>query len=366
MPIDTMADLREHLQWAVQVELSTIPPYLYAMYSIDDRGSDPYKLIRSVAVEEMLHASLTANLLLAVGGEPRFYDEEVMPSYPMDLPHHDPPIRMQLEPCSQDFIERVCLPIEHPKAVDGLPQDDNYETISQFYLAVEEAIEAFDEQQALFAEPQVGRQLADPGYYVPIEYDDEDSGGLHAVEDFESARRAIETVIHQGEGLRDEHWADPAHHEMTHYYKFKKIADGTYPLGAVRPVLENPTTDAFGPALQPVSDLCNAAYSYLYVLMDALYATADQAAKDVLVRDLYTVMSGLLSPLARFLTAQPATAGADKNAGPTFEYYRFEDPSEPAAALRALTTAVVREHGDLATLNGVVESLHASPSARTP
>lgn len=361
MSIDTKESLQEHLQWAVQIELSTIPTYLYAMYSIEDRNSDPYRLIRSVVVEEMLHAALAANIAVAVGGQPRFYDEAVIPSYPMNLPHHEPPLRMNLERCTPDFVERVCLPIEHPEAADSVPQDDDYETIGQFYLAVERAIERLDEGGALFEDPRVERQMMRPGYYAPVEYDDEESGGLHPVDDVDSACRAIETVVHQGEGLRDEHWADPAHHEMTHYYKFKKIADGTYPLGEVRPVLENPTTNDFSPELQPVSELFNAAYNYMFVLMDEVYATTDREVKDGLVNDLYTVMSGVLSPLARYLTSRPATDGGEERAGPAFEFYRFEDASSAVAQLRDLTTTVAESHGELITLNGIVESLNTLP-----
>ncbi|WP_416840030.1 ferritin-like domain-containing protein [Haloferax sp. DFSO52] len=369
MAIRTRTDLTEHLQWAMQVELSTIPTYLYAMYSIDDRDSDPYKLIRSVVVEEMLHTALAANLMVAVGGTPRFYDQTVMPSYPMDLPHHDPPIRMNLEPCSPEFIERVCMPIEHPRDVGGVPEDDNYETIGQFYLAVEEAIERFDDEGErfddegkLFNNPQVERQLLHPGYYAPVEFDEDDSGGLHPIDGIDSACRAIETVIHQGEGVRDEHWADPAHHEMTHFYKFKAIADGTYPLGDVRPVVENPATSEFSPALRPVSELFDATYSYTYVLMDELYATTDRSRKDALVRDLYTIMSGMLSPLARYLTSQPASEASDRNAAPTFAFYRFDDSSTPWAQIRALTTTVARDVGELVHLNGMVESLQTRPT----
>jgi len=361
MAIDTRESLQEHLQWAIQVELSTIPTYLYAMYSIEDRDSDPYKLIRSVVVEEMLHAALAANLTVAVGGQPRFYDEDVMPSYPMDLPHHEPPLRMNLERCTTEFVERVCLPIEHPKPVDAIPEDDDYETIGQFYLAIERVIERLDEEGTLFERPRVERQMMNPRYYAPVEYDEEDSGGLHPVDDVDSARRAIETVVHQGEGLRDEHWADPGHHEMTHYYKFEKIADGTYPLGEVRPVLENPTTEDFSPELRPVSELFDAAYSYMYVLMDEVYATTDREVKDRLVNDLYTVMSGMLSPLARYLTSRPTTDGGEERAGPTFEFYRFEDTSSPVAQIRELTTTVAKSHGELSPLNGVVESLHTLP-----
>ena len=98
MPLDTVDDLREHLQLAIQIELTTIPPYLYAMYSIEDRANVATKLIRSVAAEEMLHATLMANILLGVGGEPRFYDPEVIPRYPGPLPHHTPELIVELAP----------------------------------------------------------------------------------------------------------------------------------------------------------------------------------------------------------------------------------------------------------------------------
>ena len=60
MPIDTVDDLRDHLQLAIQVEVATIPPYLYALYSIEDPATTSAKYLRSVATEEMLHAILMA------------------------------------------------------------------------------------------------------------------------------------------------------------------------------------------------------------------------------------------------------------------------------------------------------------------
>ena len=40
MPIDTAEELQEHLHLALEIELATIPPYLYAMYSIEDQKSE--------------------------------------------------------------------------------------------------------------------------------------------------------------------------------------------------------------------------------------------------------------------------------------------------------------------------------------
>ena len=37
--IKTLEDLHEHLQWAIELEHATIPPYLCALYSIKDNSN---------------------------------------------------------------------------------------------------------------------------------------------------------------------------------------------------------------------------------------------------------------------------------------------------------------------------------------
>ena len=88
MAIKTLDDLRTHVALARQVEMSTIPPYPYAMYSIKDQKSDASCLIASIAVEEMLLA-LTTNLLLALGGEPDF-GVDLVPPFRACLPTTNP------------------------------------------------------------------------------------------------------------------------------------------------------------------------------------------------------------------------------------------------------------------------------------
>ncbi|HYM00674.1 MAG TPA: ferritin-like domain-containing protein, partial [Blastocatellia bacterium] len=71
MPIRTIKELREHLQSAVELEHSTIPPYLCALYTIvPGTNQDSIDVIRGVVVEEMLHMTLSSNVLNAVGGSP--------------------------------------------------------------------------------------------------------------------------------------------------------------------------------------------------------------------------------------------------------------------------------------------------------
>ena len=67
--------LRESLQTAVEIELSTIPIYLYTYYSVNRTRHTGERItsldlyankvgshIMSVAVEEMLHLSLSSNI----------------------------------------------------------------------------------------------------------------------------------------------------------------------------------------------------------------------------------------------------------------------------------------------------------------
>ena len=78
--ITSLESLREHLQWAIELEHSTIPPYLCALYSIEPgRNLEAVEVISSVVVEEMLHLTLAANLLNAVGGRPRLDIPQMLP-----------------------------------------------------------------------------------------------------------------------------------------------------------------------------------------------------------------------------------------------------------------------------------------------
>ncbi len=352
MTIPSVEDLRRHLELAIQVELSTVPPYLYAMYSIEDQGSEAALLIRSVVVEEMLHAALMSNLLLAVGGDPDFRSPALMPVYPGLLPHHRPDLMLHLEPCSQRQIRDTFLVIEQPELRGAPPEDDDFETLGQFYHAVELSIGELARSQDLFARPQAERQLADPSFYQPVAFDAEDSGGLLLIDDFESARDAIEIVIHQGEGVSDERYADPSHQELTHYYKFLQIADGTSPLGTVRPAPTDPRTADYPEGLRQVSDLFNALYRYTYYTMDELFSPRPEKGEPV--GHLYLLMSKLLSRVARYLMEQPV--GDGMVAGPTFEIYEFGTDS-PRDHLLDLADRVAADHTDLRELNGLISML---------
>ena len=355
MVIDTVESLRQHLKWAIKIEMSLFPVYLYAAYSLKDQESEAFRIIRSVATEEMLHATLDANMLMAIGGDHTFYDQAFIPTYPMIMPHHDPPFVLELKPASTEVMDLFAT-IEKPEPVEAIPEDDDYETQGQFYLALEQAFERFSEDD-LFSNPQIERQLGDPNYYGAVEFDAEDSGGLHLITDLASVQRALFTVVHQGEGLSDERWADPAHQELTHYYKFLQIRDGASPLGDVWPVGTSPHVLHLPPSLRRVGELFDATYCYCFVTMDEMFQPLDNPAKDLLVWRLYALMKSVLKLVARYLMSLPLKEGGTTHAAPAFGYHAFGSPETAQAELKELAQQAASDQPDLADVAKAISDL---------
>src|SRR5260370_10144580 len=131
--ITILESMREHLQWAIELEHFTVPPYLCALYSLDAvRNPEASAVVASVFVEEMLHMTLAANLLNAVGGRPRFDTPQMLPVYPRCLPHGDQSFQVPLLPFALEALY-VFLKIARPSAPDGLAGRDRYATIGQGY-----------------------------------------------------------------------------------------------------------------------------------------------------------------------------------------------------------------------------------------
>ena len=135
--IKKLEHLRSHLQTAIEVEHSTIPPYLCALYSIKDGSNlEAARIIKSVVVEEMLHMILAANVLNAISGSPRLNNSRFIPKFPTFLPHSDDAFRVNLEKFSIRAIETFRR-IERPAKPSAPPEAYRYRTLSQFYAAIE-------------------------------------------------------------------------------------------------------------------------------------------------------------------------------------------------------------------------------------
>jgi hypothetical protein len=151
---EVLAELKANLQTAIEIELATIPIYLFTYYSlirnaesgetISDAQLYANKaggLIMSVAVEEMLHMSLSSNILFAMGVPPQLYGK-APGHYPTPLPYHKPKgppgpngataVRIPLAKLSFEQLWHF-LQIEYPEQWNALPQDRDWETIGQFY-----------------------------------------------------------------------------------------------------------------------------------------------------------------------------------------------------------------------------------------
>ena len=143
-----VSDLHEVLQKAVQLEHATIPPYLLAAYSLKDGPNSQIKsLLIAIAKDEMLHMAMVGNLLLAIGGAPRFDTEDFIPKYPGPLPMGiGQGLQVGLKKFSKDLVKDVFMQIERPENPLHFPviaeaDGTQYATIGQFYGAAKATLQ---------------------------------------------------------------------------------------------------------------------------------------------------------------------------------------------------------------------------------
>src|ERR1700758_2904619 len=99
--LQSLEDVRATLQTAVGVEFGTLPPYLYALYSIRHATNvQAYQLIRSVALQEMVHMCLVCNMLNALGGNPKVHPQTYPAPLPGDIGPDGTPLTLHLYPFS--------------------------------------------------------------------------------------------------------------------------------------------------------------------------------------------------------------------------------------------------------------------------
>lgn len=365
MSLTTLDDLREHLQWAIELEHSTLPPYLCALYSIKPGANRPaVDVITSVFIEEMLHMTLAANVLNAVGGKPRLDHAGFIPRYPTYLPHSANAFQVSLEPFSPAALETF-MKIERPEESGAPSEDEGYDTIGQFYQAIEEGLkrlcDELGEAQVFTGDP--ARQI------LPDSFRYSGSGRVIPVYDLASAMAAIDEIEEQGEGLKhaevwdgDRDMFHPERDEVAHYFRFMEIARGrsfrrgdtpeSGPSGesfgvdwsAVYPMRSNPRTEGFrgGSAIVAAMGEFNLAYSDL--LRDL--HRAFNGERDRLGRTIPAMMQ--LKTMAQRLVQMEAGDGT--NAGPSFEYM------PPVTAMQGANAAfkiTVQENGPYVVSGGV-------------
>jgi len=332
--IATLDSLQEHLQWAIELEHFTIPPYLCALYSLDPvRNTEAAEVIASVLVEEMLHMTLAANLLNAVGGVPRIDTPRMLLPYPRPLPHSDGSFEVPLARFSPESLE-VFLKIERPAPPCAPPEDDRYESIAQFYDAIRrglcELCEHLGEVNVFRGDP--ARQVTDPLVYTG-------GGKIVSVTGLDTALAALEEIVDQGEGIQFEVWdgdvdvLHPEREQVAHYFRFQELKLGrryrcgdtpqSGPTGEaisidwddVLPMRANPHTGdhARGSPIRTAQEEFNRAYCAILQLLGQAFDGRPEVLASAV-----GAMYGL-GDQARALMRMPTADGLE-TAGPTFEY----------------------------------------------
>lgn len=362
-PIDNLTALRAAAQLAVEVELTTIPPYLTALYSISDRSSPAYQAVRSVVMEEMFHVNQAANLLIGVGGKPVFTGSAV-PTYPTYLPssNKERTPYIGLYRASPGVFRTVFMGIETPAPFAAPAEGKTYDTIAQLYHALLDGIVACVERygaSTVFTEAPGARQRTD--IYVG-----KFGGDPLRVSSLDTAREAINQIIRQGEGAVDPDGvlvaSQPygAYHyygdrtdgtygpilgkplEPSHYVKFLRAAEGPFP--PTYPIVSNPRiADFTNEQARDWAVTFNKAYSLMLHTLERSFSTegADpdfQLTLPLMHQQLATLANNLMTTPTR----TDGDPGVGPNAAPTFEYDPQSSFADVISSLRAAVAPAPR------------------------
>jgi Ferritin-like len=240
--INTVEELRYYLIQAMKLEHATIPPYLTALYSLKPGTNlEAFHIIRSVAVEEMLHLTLVANVLNAVGGNIKLTltDPDFVPQYPAYLPTGAKDFQVGLSKFSRETVDTF-MNIERAKeepedkplvvsrslqqallSVLGYDPSYSFYSIGLFYAEIIRGL------YALYKEMGDALFCGDPKRQITSEYYYNGGGDIIPVTDLPSAIRALKVIQEQGEGSRV-HTIYDAEREISHYYRFQQLNLGQH------------------------------------------------------------------------------------------------------------------------------------------
>lgn len=348
--LDELHDLLRH---ALTLELSTIPPYATACFSIKEQGqydqsapqivnAEPIEVLRQVMVEEMLHMTLAANVLNAIGGAPALDDPRWVPSYPRRLfPNgKGPEVRLRRFSPEQilSFREIEWSPPSGAPMKKAACMEAG--TIGDFYFCILGKLEALcaDAGEAAVFRGDPARQIGPDDYYGA-------GGDVIVVDNLETAKKAIVEIVREGEGAGHHHRAGDGDwipgegvEDIAHFFKFNEIYCSRYyhsddslgepPTGvdlvvdwsAVWPMKDDPKASDFArlPEIKAKVDAFNMLYSdFLRSLNGAFNGNPGLLAATVptMYRLKYAAQELMRIPI-----------GSDgETAGPTWEYVASAD-----------------------------------------
>ncbi|MFJ5230906.1 ferritin-like protein [Kitasatospora sp. NPDC088391] len=214
--------VREALQRAIELEHATLPVYTAAMLSLEVQNYTSYNSVRSVLMEEMVHMSIAANMLAAIGGRPRIRD--LAPAYPArGLPGGvEPDLHLGLTQLSKAQL-RNFMRLESPYFL--LPEEyrrESYPTIGRLYAEIRDAVvENAAELRAAVNGGHVANQVGDNIGFTTIV-------PASGVDPVDQLLAGIDEILEQGEGASagSLHTGADYQHEESHYAKFAELYYG--------------------------------------------------------------------------------------------------------------------------------------------
>lgn len=378
--IENRAQLIYLLTEAAELEHGVMCSYLFASFSIkrdvkEGVTEDQLGILRrwrgtilQIAIQEMVHLSLACNLLTAVGGSPHLH----RPNLPTSPKAYPSSFRLELVPFCRETLETFAF-IERPehmeqaemgatrpgelflpesKLSDIFSSERQYQTVGHLYRGIEDGlrylVEKFGEEQLFIGPPQ--SQIADAFFSLP---------GLFPVTGLESAVAAIEGIVEQGEGARDDN-------EQSHYRRFlamldeyDRILSDDIDFEPGRPVMANPYAmfpndvgDHSGLNLiedqlsTDISNVFDGCYQLLVQMLGRVLMHTEETEEQLILLSDITVgmMIDVLGPLGDTLTTMPAgKSHAGLRAGPSFRLSREVDALPHQAAAWPLFTERLKE-----------------------
>lgn len=348
------------LSEASQIEHMIMCQYLFAAFSLKQDASEGLspsqletirgwgKSISGIAVQEMIHLSIVSNLLISIGAVPLFY----RPNFPQRSKYYPPGFQFVLLPFGERglehflFLERpegielkdafdmVQGSVQRPPTSSGItgdeivPEAQDFATVGHLYRGIEQGfyylVEKYGEKQVFIGPPEVQANQQD--FRWPE---------LFPVTDLQSAVKAIETVVEQGEGARGD-W-QKAHYGkffrmMSQYRELKQQDPGFEPARPVVPAyvripgdVSESVTLITDPVTARVADLFNASYEVLLRLLIRFFVHNGETDEELqtLCDAAVNAMIFIIKPLGRLMTTLPIGPNAPgKTAGASFEVYR--------------------------------------------
>lgn len=413
--VDSREELIYLLGEASELEHGLLCEYLYAQFSLKrgvDEGVSAEQLARMQAWEqtiidivkqEMLHLALATNVLTALGAAPHFE----RPNFPILSRWYPSDVQIALLPFGEAalrhfmFLERPeGMSLEDarefvPRARSSVPDDgpteltasaEEWHTVGHLYRGIEAGIEHLahrDGESNLFIGPPQAQVTT-----AIFEWDE-----LIAVTDVESAHRAIETIVTQGEGARGD-WVN------SHFGHFVGVIEDYLAVRAADPQFEpaRPVTPAFlheppdvddatiieDPLAREVADLFNSVNEMILQSQARYFMHSGETTDelDTLAKTVKHLMNWVMRWLGPVLTRLPVgTSAPGQTVGPTFEMVRpaffvlphhdaawrilgerFERAARAAHRLSQRSPALPELEGMAANLDGFARDLRAHVS----